>query len=764
MLRKTVGPFAALFLTAALIACSSTNRQLLRAHDLQQRGDTRGALAIYQAVLPNIPVSQSRTAAAVLLEMGECYFQQERYSEAFSAYQKATELDGSNQLAHLRLGELFLGAGAFDRAREQAQIVLHNSAGSNDALALLAGVWAAGGQNELAENAYRRVLSNDPKRVPAAVALADLLNRENKVDAARQVLRDSAQAQPHSASPLLALGRLEEEAGNTGGAEIAYRRAVQAEDTQETNLRLAQYLERTARIPEAEQVLRHVDAQSSTLPTSLADFEMMSGRTQDAQQGYAARLGQLSSLQPPKKHAREIQTEIKAEQARLITRLVEADLEMAEQKTGPEQQTVIRRAQAELNRYQKDLDGATAAVLQAEIALASADVPGAQAAAEKALSAAPDSPAAHYVLGEARYRAGDPAGARTEWDRALETNPHFTPARLALAHYALRAADLKGAEDYIVAAVRDEPANLSALDIFARVLLEQGRLPSAGLIARRALAIGGSSPEPHLVLGEIELQQGKLAAALIEFEQAVLLEPRSEQAVEDLTRVYQKGTISRATLVRMEKVALAEPPSATLMEIAGRLYQQRGWFDDAQRCLSRALQIDPQRETAAAALAQAFAATGQLSAAADSAARGGAKSAPLLAAIRAEDQHNMSSAIQNYEDAVRQGDHSGVAANNLAWLYATHGQQLDRAMTLAESARQQAPDNPAVLDTVGVVYLSRREYSQAIKALETARRVATLNRATPDPQLMQEIRRHLSEAYLRAGQPAAAALVARLRE
>lgn len=764
MFRKISGLLAALLFTAALVACSSTNRRLLRAHELQQRGDLNGALAIYQSVLPGIPVSQSRVAAATLLEMGECYFQQERYSEAFSAYQKASELDSGNMLAHLRMGELFLGAGAIDRAREQAQIVLRNASGSNDALALLGGVWAASGQARLAEDAYRRVLNNDPKRVQVSIALADLLNRENKVDAAREVLRASAAVQPHSSAPLLSLGRLEEEAGDTGAAEVAYRRAVQAEDTPETNLRLAQYLERTARVPEAEQVLRHVDAQRAAMPTSLSDFQLMSGRIQDAQQGYAERLGQLSQVKPAKAHAAEVKAEIAAEQARLSTRLVEADVEAAGHKTGNDRQTVLSRAQAELEHYRKQLDGATASVLQAEIALSRADVAGAQSAAEQAVSIAPDSPAAHYMLGVVRYRSGDPAAARTEWDTALEDNPHFTPARLALAHYSLRAADLNGAEDYIVGVVRDEPANLHALDVFARVLLEENRLPAAALIARRALAIGGSSPEPHLVLGEIDLDQGKLAESLIEFEQAVLLEPRSEQAVEDLTRVYQQGAITRPMLARMEKVAMADPPSATLMEIAGRLYQQRGWFADAKRCLTRALEIDPQRETAAAALAQTFAATGQLSAAADSAARGGSKSAPLLAAIRAEDQHNVSSAIQNYETAVREGDHSGVAANNLAWLYAINNQQLDRALTLAETARQEDPDNAAVLDTVGVVHLRRREYSQAIKALETARRVATLKKAAADSSLMLEIRRHLSEAYLRAGQPEAAALVARLRE
>ena len=764
MLRKINGIFAALLLTAVLVACSSANRQLLRAHSLQQRGDYRGALAVYEATLPAIPASQPRMLAAALLEVGQCYFKLERYSEAFGAFQKASELDNGNLLAHLRLGELFLAAGAVDRAREQADFVLQHASGSAEALTLMGGVWAVSGQPQLAENAYRRVLAKDPGQTSVAVALADLLNKEDRTKDARAVLSQSAQAQPHKASPLLALGRLEEEAGNPAGAELAYRRAVQAQDTPESNLRLAQFLERVARVAEAEQVLRHLDAQHDGPPASLPDFEFVSGRVLDAQHGYAERLAQLSAVRPAQKHAAEVHAEIKKERARLAARLIESDLDGAVQKTGSERKAAVRSAESQLQRYEKDFDPATASVLRAELALSQSDVSGAAAAASQAVERAPDSAAAHYVLGVAKYRAGDPGGARSEWETAVESNAHFTPARLALAHSALLRGDLRAAEEYVVATVRDEPGNLSALDIFARVLLQQNQLSAAGLIARRALAIGGSSPQPHLILGEIALRQSKLAEALIDFEQAVLLEPRSEQAVEDLTRVYQKGAITRPMLQRMERVALADPPSATLMEIAGRLYQQRGWFADAQRCLSRALQIDPERETAAEALAQTFAATGQLSAAAESAARGGSQSAPLLAAIRAEDQHNVSSAIQNYEKAVREGDHSGVAANNLAWLYAERGQQLDRALTLAESARQQAPDNPAVLDTEGVVYLRRREYSQAIKSLEAARRLASEQAGRPfDSRLLSEIRRHLSEAYLRSGQPAAAALVARLQ-
>src|SRR5438067_9912918 len=38
------------------------------------------------------------------------------------------------------------------------------------------------------------------------------------------------------------------------------------------------------------------------------------------------------------------------------------------------------------------------------------------------------------------------------------------------------------------------------------------------------------------------------------------------------------------------------------------------------------------------------------------------------------------------------------------------------ALQLAQMARQQDPANPAVLDTLGVVHLRRREYTNAVEA------------------------------------------------
>jgi tetratricopeptide (TPR) repeat protein len=272
--------------------------------------------------------------------------------------------------------------------------------------------------------------------------------------------------------------------------------------------------------------------------------------------------------------------------------------------------------------------------------------------------------------------------------------------------------------------------------------------------------VDSSSAQAHVLLGEVALAQKNYAEALLEFERGVLQEPRSREALDGLVRVYRKGAISRGMLRNMEQIAGEKPPSATLMEIAGRLYAEHDWHADAERCFRRTLSIDPKRATAAAALAQLFAARGDTAAAAQSARRMGGKTAALVSGLSAQDRNDAQAAITEYETAVREGEHSGIAANNLAWLYAQQGTSLDRALMLAEQARTLAPDNAAVLDTVGVVHLRRREYSQAMEVLKQALASASARALAGQPELGKQIRKHLAEAYLRAGIPQDAQVVA----
>ncbi len=737
---------------AILIACSSADKKLTRARLLEREGKLPEALQVYESALA--VVHDPHTRSQLLLRVGECLYRLEKPAEAFNAFEKAAEADSTNLAAQLRLGEIYLSAGAAERAQQQAESVLREARGNSEAMALLAAAAAASGRMTVAREAYERVLEVDPGRVTAAVALADLYNRDSEVQRARKLLEHTAQLQPGSSMLWVALGRLHEQEGDTDSAERSYRKAVEAEDTPDTNLRLAQFLERVARVAEAEQVLRRVDAQRPLIPTALPDFELNSGRVEDASRAYETALGPLRDRKPGADRARN---------AVLAARLVEADLAVAERNPA-QASSAIGSARAHLQQYRSQLDEATAEILEAEIALAEANLPVAHQHASRAAELAPDSAPVRYVLAAVKYRMGDRAAARLQWESALESDKDYVPAQLALASYLLDSGDLEAAGKYAVAVVRDEPGNMRGLTVFARILAAKGRLRSAILLARRAQALDANSPEPYVILGEIALTDGRLAEALVHFQQALLRDARSPNAIEGLTRVYHIGGISRRMLFRMEKVAAAQPASATLMEIAGRLYQARGWHADARRCLERALRIDPGRATAAAALARSLAANGQYLRAADSASRGVGNSAALLAAIRAEEGNDISNAIQHYQRAVREGENTGVAANNLAWLYAqqTTPARLDEALSLAETARVQAPKNPAVLDTLGVVHLRRREYSRAITALEDAERLSG-SQAEVSQVVREDIRRHLREAYLRAGRPEDAFEIAQKR-
>jgi tetratricopeptide (TPR) repeat protein len=54
-----------------------------------------------------------------------------------------------------------------------------------------------------------------------------------------------------------------------------------------------------------------------------------------------------------------------------------------------------------------------------------------------------------------------------------------------------------------------------------------------------------------------------------------------------------------------------------------------------------------------------------------------------------------------YKKALEIQQNAPVAANNLAWLYAEQGQNLDVAVQLAQEANAQLPNRPEVSDTLG---------------------------------------------------------------
>ena len=61
---------------------------------------------------------------------------------------------------------------------------------------------------------------------------------------------------------------------------------------------------------------------------------------------------------------------------------------------------------------------------------------------------------------------------------------------------------------------------------------------------------------------------------------------------------------------------------------------------------------------------------------------------------------------------------AAVAANNLAWIYAQDGGNLDIALQLAQTAKSQLPDQPEFNDTLGWIYYKKDLATLAIPPLQ----------------------------------------------
>jgi tetratricopeptide (TPR) repeat protein len=84
-----------------------------------------------------------------------------------------------------------------------------------------------------------------------------------------------------------------------------------------------------------------------------------------------------------------------------------------------------------------------------------------------------------------------------------------------------------------------------------------------------------------------------------------------------------------------------------------------------------------------------------------------------------EERGNWQGAQKQYETALANSQ-DPIAANNLAYLMASHGGNLDVALSWAQKARQWMPENATAADTLGWIYYQKGLYSMAVQLLQEA--------------------------------------------
>jgi tetratricopeptide (TPR) repeat protein len=206
-----------------------------------------------------------------------------------------------------------------------------------------------------------------------------------------------------------------------------------------------------------------------------------------------------------------------------------------------------------------------------------------------------------------------------------------------------------------------------------------------------------------------------------------------------------------AALVRLDSILARQPASATNHELRGSVLIRLGRDADALAALEKSIELDPNHAAGYAGLATLAARSNDLGKAVelyDKAAElaPNASPYPYSAAQLALASGDREGAEARLREVVRQHPNQAAARNDLAWLLAEQGKDLDHALQLAEEALS-IDDNPDFLDTLGWVRFQRQEYTGAAAVLEQA--VAQ----RPDSPSM---RYRLGLALSRSGDPARA--------
>ena len=167
------------------------------------------------------------------------------------------------------------------------------------------------------------------------------------------------------------------------------------------------------------------------------------------------------------------------------------------------------------------------------------------------------------------------------------------------------------------------------------------------------------------------------------------------------------------------------PNASPVLALAGRTWAATGDAAKGEEFLRRAIDADALNLDAYSTLAglyvserkfdQALAEFEKLAAK-----QPGAVGPPTMVGLILQAQGKDAEARGRYERLVEANPHAAVAANNLAWMYASRGEQLDRALQLAQAAKADLPEHPQVNDTLAFVYLKKQLPALAIPLLRLA--------------------------------------------
>ena len=677
--------------------------------------------------------SNPDTAKQEYLESGNQFMAEGKVDEAILQYRNAVREDNRFGEARWRLAEALEKSGNLPGAMREWVRAADLLPDNVEVQVKAAGFLLMSQQFEDARTRAELALKADPTHVQALLLRANAMAGLRDVPGAIEEIEQAIEAQPPDARMYTSLGALKALEGDEAEAGAAFERAVEVDPKSvDARLALAYFHWAGGREEEVEQALnaaRAIDESNVMLNRMLTAFYITTGRAAEAEQPLktlAASAGDsVSELVLADYYTQMGRTDDALAILKPMTEGTSpsgpAMLRLAQIERAAGRGEVARRLMDELiNREPKN---AAALTTLSSWQVLDGEGLAALRTAREAVAANPEFAPAHYALGRALAEDRQPEEAIKALNEVLRLNPRFAAAQLALSRLHLATGDVEAAARLAGDAAREAPASPDVKLALARSLIAQGNLAQAEPEVKTLLTDYPQAAASHIVSGQLLMARRDTTGARAAFIRALDRDPNAAEALEGLLRLDAAAGDVSSALTRIDQRLATNGRSVPLLFVAAATYAAAGQADRAEKALRTVIEIDPANMTAYGNLGRLYVVQKRLDEALkefDTIAnrQPSQVGAATMAAMIVQMQGRSLEARQRYESIVAASQRAPVAANNLAWMYADEGTNLDQALQLAQSARALLPEVAEVTDTLGWVYYKQNMAHLAIPLFE----------------------------------------------
>ena len=368
---------------------------------------------------------------------------------------------------------------------------------------------------------------------------------------------------------------------------------------------------------------------------------------------------------------------------------------------------------------------------------------------KKLVDAVPENPGYHFQYAEALRLDGQTDAARAQYLLTLQGQPANLAAIENLADISIRSQAIDDAERFADRALSLDPGNVRVSLVKSAALASRGRFDETRSILSGLARQHPSLREPQLQLALLDVEEKHYAEAEARFRKYYVPGKGDTRGLEGLVAVFRaQKRLDRAIVLLRQDLEKGPQYDQVRLLLAG-VAHEAGNNDLAVEQYRQLALKQPGSPAIALQLGVACQARGDLNCAIGEFERA-RKLSPGTAATwgylgkALADADRKPEAVASYQQSLRLDPRNPWVMNNLAYLLADTSQDLNEALKLAGNAVRQSPGNADFNDTLGWVYLKKKDFQSAIHVFEGAR--------DRSPGAI-DYRIHLGQAFLASGNP-----------